>query len=90
MPEAKKIFPQGKPWKACAGAHVHHLALHFRLGGKQQAVSKVAVLDTLGAGDGRQVDLLIIAHQNFSVVIQLVQLGMGEADVPQPGGFYRS
>ena len=68
--------------EACACAHIHHAARHFRLAGKQQAVEEVLILDPLGVGDSGQVDLLVVVHQDFGKGIQLVQLGAGESDVP--------
>ena len=42
----------------------------------------MAVLDALGAGDGGQIDLLVIADQQLGVLVQQVQLGGGQGDVP--------
>ena len=66
----------------------HHAARHFGLAGKEQAVEEVLVLNALGVGDGGQVDLLVVVHQNFGKGIQLVQLSAGESDVPC-GTFFR-
>ena len=40
------------------------------------------VLDTLRVGDGSQIDLLVVLHQNLRKGVQLVELGSGERDVP--------
>ena len=62
---------------------VHQPAADLGLRRKQQAVRKVAVLDALGAGDGGQVDLFIIADQQLGVPVQQVQLCAGQGDVPR-------
>ena len=40
------------------------------------------VLDALRVGDGSQIDLLVVLHQNLRKGVQLVELGSGERDVP--------
>ena len=66
--------------EACACAHIHHAARHFRLAGKQQAVEEVLILDPLRVGDSGQVDLLVVVHQNFAattvMVVGFVNSGM--------------
>ena len=42
----------------------------------------MAVLDALGAGDGSQVDLFVIADEQLGVLVQQVQLGTGQFNVP--------
>ena len=68
--------------EARACTDIHHLPCHLRLRGKEQAVKEVLVLDALRVGDGSQVDLLVVLHQNLRKGVQLVELGSGERDVP--------
>ena len=76
--------------EACPCADVHHLPCHFRLRGKEQAVEEVFVLDALRVGDGGQVDLLVILHQNLCKGVQLVELGPGQRNVPRGTLFFQS
>ena len=62
--------------------HVHHLSCYLGLAGKQQAVEEVLVLNALRVGNGGQIDLLVVVHQDLRKGIQLVQLVPGQRNVP--------
>ena len=72
------------------GTHIHHLPCHFRLGGKEQAVKEMLILNALRVGDGSQVDFLVVVHQDPRKGVQLVQLGACQGDVPHGTFLFQS
>ena len=53
-----------------AGADVYQRSGHLRLGGEQERIDKMLVLDPLGVGDRSEVDLLIRLHQQRGIPVQ--------------------